>query len=257
MSVIAKLAALLVGISLLHGAPADAAPKVQFTGNTIIPSTRLRTAIGAYPLFDDAGVIIDEVLERDLLLISAFYWDHGHAQVKVGEPVIPPSKNAVTIPIEEGPVFHISSVAVTGELLGSARSHLAQLRVRPGALFSRRMIAEDREALSDHYQDQGYAYVNVLPLTKVDLDHKTIALTFEIARGKRATFERIEVVGNTKTPEQTIRRAMGIAAGDSFTNKDLVLGKQRLQALGFADVVLSTRHGSSDELVVLAIEVRE
>ena len=32
------------------------------------------------------------------------------------------------------------------------------------------MIAEDRENLSAFYQDQGYAYANVLPLTKVDLD---------------------------------------------------------------------------------------
>ena len=35
--------------------------------------------------------------------------------------------------------------------------------------FSRTQIAEDREKLSAYYQDQGYAYANVLPLTKVDL----------------------------------------------------------------------------------------
>ena len=50
---------------------------------------------------------------------------------------------------------------------------------------------------------------------------------------------------------------MGIAEGDPFTNRDLVLGKRRLEALGLADIVLSTKQGSSDELVVLTIEVRE
>jgi len=258
----AGLAALLVGIGLVRG-PADvdaapeAAPKVRFVGNARGSSERLRGAIAEYPLFDDAGMIEQEVLERDLLLISAYYWDHGYAQVKVREPVIPPARDAVTIPIEEGPVFTMGAVAVTGDLLGTAKQDLARIRVRPGVRFSRRMIADDREALSDYYQDQGYAYVNVLPLTKIDLERRTIGLTFEITRGELASFERIEVVGNSRTPADAIRTAMRIWEGDPFTNRQLVEGKRRVQALGLADVVLSTRRGSSDELVVLTIEVQE
>ena len=265
-SLYAIFAAALVGIGLLHdpttgvahpGAPPDVVSKVQFSGNATVSSDRLRTAIAEYPLFDDAGAIVPEVLERDLLLISAFYWDRGHVQVKVGAPVISPSRDAVTIPIEEGPVFTVGSVTVTGDLIGSARANLARVRVRPGVLFSRTRIANDRETLSNFYQDQGYAYVNVLPLTKVDLARKTIGLTFEITRGKRSYFERIEVHGNSKTSTHTIRRAMKIAEGDLFTNLDLVDGKRRVQALGFDDVAIATRRGSSDELVVLIIEVQE
>jgi outer membrane protein assembly factor BamA len=163
-SLYAVFAAVLVGIGLLvepttgvalahPGAPPDAASRVQFTGNAAVSSDRLRAAIAEYPLFDDTGAIVQEVLERDLLLIAAFYWDRGHAQVKVGEPVISPSKDAVTIPIEEGPVFTVGSVTVTGELIGSAKANLAMIRVRPGATFSRTRIANDREALSNFYQD--------------------------------------------------------------------------------------------------------
>jgi outer membrane protein insertion porin family len=258
--VYAIFAAMLVGmgVTLAHADPPLAtAAKVQFVGNASVSSDRLRAAIDEDPLFDDTGAIIQDVLERDLLLISAFYWDRGHALVKVGQPVIPPSRDAVTIPIEEGPVFKLGPVAVTGELIGSARANLAKLRVRPGVTFSRMMISEDREALSDSYQDQGYAYVNVVPLTKIDLDRKTIGLTFEITRGKRAYFERVEVYGNAKTPTRTILRAMGIREGDPFTNIDLVSGKRQLHELGFSDVAISTKQGSSDELVVVTIEVQE
>lgn len=258
-------AAVLVGIGLLrhpaiavaHPRASDAASKVQFSGNATVSSDRLRAAIAEHPLFDDTGAIIQEVLERDLLLISAYYWDRGHVQVKVGEPVISPSRDAVTIPIEEGPVFTVSSVAVTGELIGSARANLAMMRLRSGGLFSRTKIANARETLSDFYQDQGYAYVNVLPLTKLDLTRNTIGLTFEITRGKRSYFERIEVDGNSKTSTQAILRAMKIAEGDLFTHLALVEGKRRVEALGFDDVAISTRRGSSDELVVLSIEVQE
>lgn len=265
-SLYAVVAAALVGIGLLRhpaiavadpGAPPGVGPKVQFTGNARVSSDRLRAAIAEYPLFDDAGAIDQDVLERDLLLISAFYWDRGHAQVKVGAPVISPSKDAVTIPIEEGPVFTMGPVAVTGELIGSAKANLAMVRVRPGATFSRARIANDREALSNFYQDQGYAYANVVPATKIDAARKTIGLTFEITRGKRSYFERIEIDGNSKTPAHAIRRAMKIAEGDLFTYSALVDGKRRVQALGFDDVALATKRGSSDGLVVLTIEVQE
>lgn len=253
----AIFAAALVGIGVVHGAPPEVAPKVRFVGNAAVSSAQLHAAIAEHPLFDDAGAIIDEVLAHDRLLIMAFYWDRGHAQVKVGEPVLSPARDAVTIPIEEGPVFRMGPVTVTGDLIGSAKANLALVRVRPGSVFSRTTIAKARETLSDFYQDQGYAYANVLPLTKIDLDRKTIGLTFEIKRGKRAYFERIEIHGNTKTATHTIQRALEVVEGDMFTNAGLVEGKRRLYALGFDDVVMATKRGSSDERVVLIVEVQE
>jgi outer membrane protein insertion porin family len=262
----ALVAAVLVGVGLLsapgidpaHAQPAaGGGPTVQFVGNTAVSSGQLRAAIAEHPVFDDTGAIDPDALEHDLLLIMALYWDRGHAQVKVGAPVIPASRDAVTIPIEEGPVFRMGAITVTGELIGSAKANLAKLRVRPRHLFSRSLIAADIQALTDFYQDQGYAYVNVLPLTKVDLQRRTIGLTIEITRGKLASFERIEIYGNSKTPTHAIQRALKITEGAPFTNTDLVEGKRRLLALGFDDVVFSIRHGSSEELVVLTVEVTE
>lgn len=265
-SLYAIVATALVGIGLVHapaagrgypGAPPDDASKVQFVGNAAVSADRLRAAIAEYPLFDDSGTIDQGVLEHDLLLLTAYYWDQGHALVKVGTPLLSPSRDAVTIPVDEGPVFTLGPVAVTGELIGSAKANRGVIQSRRGVRFSRTMIADDHEALSSFYQDQGYAYVNVLPLTRVDPDRRTIGLTFEIERGKRTSFERIEIDGNSKTSPWTIRRALGIAEGDLFTSTGLVEGKRRLRALGLDDVDISTRRGSSDDLVVLIIEVHE
>jgi len=120
------------------------------------------------------------------------------------------------------------------------------------------MIAEDREKLSNYYQDQGYAYANVLPLTKVDLDHRKINLTFEVARGKRAYFERINIRGNSKTRDKVIRREMKISEGELFNNTNLEVSKRKIMALGFFEnVVVSTKRGSSDEFVEVNVEVTE
>jgi outer membrane protein insertion porin family len=204
-----------------------------------------------------------EVFERDLLLLSAYYWDRGYANVRVGEPTRTLSPDGrtidITIPVEEGPTFTISGVHATGELLDSAKDTLHMLKVRPGNLFSRTVIATDRELLSTRYQDEGYADAEVLPLTKVDLPHRTIDLTFEVKRGVVTSFEHVYILGNTTTPDSTIRNALVFREGDPFSETALEISKKRLEALGIFDqVVVSTKHtGGAPELVDVNIEITE
>ncbi|HEU4728936.1 MAG TPA: outer membrane protein assembly factor BamA, partial [Kofleriaceae bacterium] len=240
---------------------------VQFIGNRAIPDDELRLAIqtrrqDALSFLNDSGVYSQEAFERDLLLVSAHYWDRGYANVKVGTPQLRLSRDKgymyLSIPIDEGPVFSIGSVNFKGDLIGSAGDNLKKIRTRPGATFSRTQIAEDREKLSAYYQDQGYAYANVLPLTKVDLPTRKISLTYEVARGKRAYFERINIRGNAKTRDKVIRREMKISEGELFNNTNLETSKRRITALGyFENVVVSTKRGSSDEFVEVNVEVTE
>jgi outer membrane protein insertion porin family len=240
---------------------------VQFIGNRSVGDDELRLAIStrrqdALSFLNDSGVYSQEAFERDLLLVSAHYWDRGYANVKVGTPQLRLSRDKeymyLSIPIDEGPVFTIGTVNFKGDLIGSAADNLGKIRMRAGVTFSRTQIAEDREKLSAYYQDQGYAYANVLPLTKVDLPTRKISLTYEVARGKRAYFERINIRGNAKTRDKVIRREMKIAEGELFNNTNLETSKRRITALGyFENVVVSTKRGSSDEFVEVNVEVTE
>ncbi|HEX7836404.1 MAG TPA: outer membrane protein assembly factor BamA [Kofleriaceae bacterium] len=241
--------------------------EIQFIGNRSISDDELRLAIqtrrqDALSFLNDSGVYSQEAFERDLLLVSAHYWDKGFANVKVGTPQLRLSRDKeymyLSIPIDEGPVFTIGSVGFKGDLIGTAADNQAKLHLRPGVTFSRTLIAEDREKLSAYYQDQGYAYANVSPLTKVDLPNRKISLTFEVARGKRAYFERINIRGNAKTRDKVIRREMKIAEGELFNNTNLEISKRRITALGyFENVTVSTKRGSSDEFVEVNVEVSE
>lgn len=241
--------------------------EVQFIGNTHISDDELRGSIAtrradALSFLNDSGTYNQEAFERDLLLVSAHYWDRGYANVKVGTPQLRLSRDKqymyLSIPVDEGPVFTIGTVNFKGDLIGGAEKNLSKVKVRAGDTFSRTRIAEDRENLSAFYQDQGYAYANVLPLTKVDLDKKQINLTFEVSRGKRAYFERINIRGNSKTRDKVIRREMKISEGELFNNTNLEVSKRRIMALGFFEnVVVSTKRGSSDEFVEVNVEVSE
>jgi outer membrane protein insertion porin family len=241
--------------------------EVQFIGNSQISDDQLRGSIqtrrpDALSFLNDSGTYSQEAFERDLLLVSAHYWDRGYANVKVGTPQLRLSRDKqfmyLSIPIDEGPVFTIGTINFKGDLIDSPAQNLEKIRIRPGMTFSRTLIAEDREKLSNFYQDRGYAYANVLPLTKVDLPNRRINLTFEVARGKRAYFERINIRGNSKTRDKVIRREMKIAEGELFNNTNLEVSKRRINALGFFEnVVVSTKRGSSDEFVEVNVEVIE
>jgi outer membrane protein insertion porin family len=241
--------------------------EVQFIGNSAISDEELRNSIqtrrpDSLSFLNDSGTYSQEAFERDLLLVSAHYWDRGYANVKVGTPQLRLSRDKqfmyLSIPIDEGPVFSIGTISFKGDLIGSSAKNLEKIKIRPGMSFSRTMIAEDREKLSNYYQDQGYAYANVLPLTKVDLPNRRINLTFEVARGKRAYFERINIRGNSKTRDKVIRREMKISEGELFNNTNLEISKRRINALGFFEnVVVSTKRGSSDEFVEVNVEVTE
>ncbi len=240
---------------------------VQFIGNKDLSDDELRAAIAtrradALSFLNDSGVYNQEAFERDLLIVSGYYWDRGYANVKVGTPQLRLSRDKqymyLSIPVDEGPIFTIADVKFKGDLIGTKEKNLSEIRMRGGDTFSRTAIAEDREKLSNYYMDQGYAYANVLPLTKVDLPNRRITLTFEVARGKKAYFERINIRGNSKTRDKVIRREMKISEGELFNNTNLEVSKRRINALGFFEtVVVSTKRGSSDEFVEVNVEVTE
>jgi outer membrane protein insertion porin family len=244
-----------------HAPTADAerpaaSHRIEFTGNQQISSEDLRAALtGQGSVFNASGAVVEDALERGLLMVAAYYWERGFALVKVGGWRVEPG--LLSIPIDEGPVFVFGSINVQGDLLGPAEAHLAKLRLRPGARFSRYALAEDRKTLETYYQDQGYAHAKVQELTTVDRRHGIIQLTLDITRGKLARYEGITVTGNTRTAREPILRALDIAVGDPFSATGLAAAKQRVLSLGFKNVVVETVDGSSDELVQLRVAVSE
>lgn len=240
---------------------------VEFIGNKNVPDSELRQYIqtrkgGALSFLSDSGTFSEEAFERDLVIISAHYWDKGYAAVKLGTPQLQLSRDKkymyLSIPVDEGPIFTISEVKFKGSLVGDEALHRSRTATRAGKQFSRSDLAGDRERLSSYYMDQGYAYANVSPLTIPDMKNHTISLVWEIESGKKAYFERINIRGNSKTRDKVIRREMKISEGELYSSTGLEESRRRITALGFFEKVdVSTKRGSSDELVEVNVEVSE
>ena len=240
---------------------------VDFIGNKNISDAELRNYIatrkgGALSFLSESGTFNETDFERDLVIISAHYWDQGYAAVKIGTPRLQLSRDKkymyVAIPIDEGPVFSYSAIRFKGSLIGDEALHRKKLVSNAGDRFSRSGLAGDKERLQNYYMDQGYAYASVSPMTIPNMKENTIELVWEIESGKKAYFERINVIGNSKTRDKVIRREMKISEGELYSQSNLDESKRRITALGFFErVEVSTSKGSSDELVEVNVEVAE
>ncbi len=240
---------------------------VSFIGNVNVTDKELRSVMltskgGAMSFLSEGGTFREDMFERDLVIITAYYYDRGYINVKIGTPSIRLSRDKkymyLSIPIDEGPVFSVGTIDFKGDLIGAKSDYYSRLELKPGAVFNRSLVGKDIVRLNDYYKDRGFAYVNVTPLTNVDLERKIVDLSFEVEQGKKVYFERINVRGNSKTRDKVIRREMKISEGELYNQTNLEVSKRRITALGyFESVNISTARGSSDEFIVVNVEIAE
>lgn len=217
------------------------------------------------------GTYKEEFFQTDLMRIQALYLDHGFVSVKVGDPVAMISQDRryiyLSVNIEEGEQYRIRNITFAGEVaLRDAAGKVTvdeamlreRLRIAQGELFNRTKLFEDIQLVGDAYRDQGYAYANVTPNHQIDPATREVDLEFEIDRGEVVYFERIEVVGNTRTRDKVIRREMSIIEGDRYSATELNSSRGRIYQLGFFETVnLATSRGSRPNLMNVTVEIKE
>ncbi len=248
--------------------------RVTFIGNEHISDSELRdsmqTGNGGLLSFGSGGPFRQDVFERDVLLLSALYYDKGYLSVQIGTPrvMLTPDREGidVTITIREGPRYKIRQLRIYErdnegheiEPLGGRRALRLLIRAQSGDPFNRSELVKDLDAVRTLYRDAGYANVEAEPDTELDPVHEEVDIVVPIRRGLPVHVERIEVKGNTKTRDKVIRRELEIQEGQLFNSTKLDNSKRRVTALGYFERVdVSTEQGSGPDKVIINIEVTE
>jgi len=93
----------------------------------------------------------------------------------------------------------------------------------------------------------------------VDKDNRTVAFTIMVDPGRRVYVRRINVVGNTKTRDEVVRRELRQLEGAFYDAQKLQLSKRRVDRLNyFSEVDLDTEPvaGTTDQVDV-TLKVKE
>ncbi len=248
--------------------------RITFIGNHNVSDAELRETMitGQSSFFDfgSGGSFRQDAFERDVLVISALYYDRGYLSVTVATPrvMLTPDRTGIeiTISINEGPRFKIRSLRIYEkdddgkevEPLGGRRHLREMVRARPGDWFNRAELVKDLGAVQTMYRDAGYANVEAPPGTELDSDRHEVDISVGIRRHKLVYFGRIEIKGNTKTRDKVIRREIEIVERELFSETKLDRSKKRVTALGYFERVdVTPEQGEDAEHMNIIIEIGE
>ncbi|MDP2600300.1 MAG: outer membrane protein assembly factor BamA [Deltaproteobacteria bacterium] len=241
--------------------------QVQFVGNTVFTDDELRKQIrtkkkGTLSFMTGTGHYKEEDLKQDVLRLTFHYLKNGYLKVRVENPKVSLTKDKryffVTFHLEEGDRYRIGKVGVAGDILTTREELISKLQTKPGQIYNRELIEKDMQELTKLYGNQGYAFVNIQPVTDTDEVAKTADIIYTIEKGPRIFIERIEISGNTTTRDKVIRREMKVKEGDVYSESEIEQSRQKIAALGFfKEVNFATPRGARDDMLVLKISVEE
>nr|HOO46638.1 outer membrane protein assembly factor BamA [Deltaproteobacteria bacterium] len=188
-----------------------------------------------FGMFSHSGSYLDETLDTDLLRIEQLYGDEGYIKAKVGRPMVEIKEDegiSITIPVEEGPLYSIGDIDITGDLIIDKEELLDRLEIQPGEVMRRSKIQLSIENLRTVYMDKGYAYVQIRP-RNIEKPDNIIDLVFDVVKGEPVYIDTIHIRGNEKTRDKVIRRELQLQEGDLFSSSAIQRSRDRLNRLGY------------------------
>jgi outer membrane protein insertion porin family len=228
-------------ININEGAVA-AIQHINVVGNNVFPDEDL---IDLFELkttnwlsfFKNDDKYAREKLSGDLERLRSYYLDRGYINMDIAstQVSITPDKKSVfiTVNINEGEKYSVKSVKLSGDLKVPEDQVKSLLLVKPGQVFSRKVMTTTSELITRRLGNEGYTFANVNGVpTAHDEDH-TVDITFVVDPGKRAYVNRINFRGNTKTADDVLRREMRQMEGGWASTYLIDQSKTRLDRLGF------------------------
>jgi len=204
--------------------------------------------------FTNKDDFTESKLRKGIDLMTQKYFDSGYLDFKILdiESTLNDDKEKLSINIEvsEGIQYKLGDISFEGEFDNISLVRLNNtISMTKGDVFNRNLIIKDIQSLTDLFADQGYAFVEINPITSDFLD--SVNINFEISLNKKTYLNRITISGNTRTQDEVIRREIGITEGGLYSRSILKKSLLNLRRLGyFSDVQISTSEveGMSDKI---------
>jgi len=240
--------------------------KIAIEGNEAFSDRKLRGLMQTkkrwiLSRFTGAGNLNRDVLRTDMERLTAWYYENGYVTVRVDEPRIERDDDGivVTVKIAEGEPFSVGTVEIA-DAAGATPTTIApdDLETKTGERFRTGALREDVQRLVDRLSDEGFAFAEVEPDTRLDVESHKVDVTFRVQRGEPVVVRRIEITGNRKTRDFVARREMRLQEQERFSGTRLRKSRNALQRLGFfRDVKVSTRKTGAPDALDVVVEVTE
>lgn len=241
---------------------------IRFLGNKSFSDYALRQIISSrverwWALFASTDKYDPGRLDYDVRLLRQFYLSRGYADIDVvraqGGLLSDRSGFAVTFSLTEGPRYQLRDISFTSEIESVDVSALRDLvPLETGDWYDVRAIEEGLLNITNELGNFGYAFVNVTPEVITDPETKQLDVQINIGAATKNFVERIEVINNSRTLDNVVRRELEIVEGDAFNQLKIDRSLRKVRGLGFfRKVDVETKQGSTADQSVVQFDVEE
>ncbi len=242
--------------------------EIKFVGNQVFSNYRLHglmqtSEMNFLSFLKTSDVYDPDRLASDEEAIRKYYMKNGYADFRITNTDVHyqdnPAGYIITITMDEGPQYHVSSVTVDSHIPSVDGQALVKfVKLSPGDVYNASAVELSTEAVTRDVARQGYAFSQVRPHGERDMATHQIAVSFTVDDGPKVYIERIEIRGNTRTRDYVIRREFDIGEGDPYNHAMIERAERRLNNLGFFKKVhITNRPGSTPDRVIVVVEVED
>tara|TARA_A100001011_G_scaffold6685_1_gene7645 strand:- start:534 stop:3074 length:2541 start_codon:yes stop_codon:yes gene_type:complete len=223
--------------------------EINFEGNEVFTNNKLRSKLKKtkkkFPLrFWKKSKFIEEEYEEGKQGLLDFYKERGYRDARiVRDTLVNNDDNTISInfDLEEGNRYYFGDISYLGNSVYSDFQLNQVLGIRKGDTYNgvllKKRIADtkpDANDLTNLYQNNGYLFSNINAV-EISAENDTINFEIRVSEGKLASFNKISVVGNTKTNDHVIYRELRTKPGELYSKDMVVRTVRELGQLGFFD----------------------
>lgn len=194
-------------------------------------------------------------LQSDEESLKSLYQNNGYIEfdLKPSLVSISPDKKKIyiSISLDEGAQYFISDVKFSGDSILSENEMRELVAINNGDVFSKLKTTTAINKIIDRLGDDGYAFANINAIPDLDKLNNKVSLTFLIDIGRRVYINKINVIGNSTTRDEVIRRELRQMESAKYSSSKIKRSKERLDLLGyFSDVSINSAPvaGNSDQV---------
>ena len=223
--------------------------EIEFSGNEIFKSKQLKkkmkkTKTKLPGRFWKKSKFIEDDYQTDLTSIVDFYKEKGYRDARIISDTVITNDNSIklNIDINEGKKYYFGDIKFLGNTVYSDDQLSKLLGLFKGDTYNgvllKKRIADsskpDGEDLTNLYQNNGYLFSSINPV-EIAAINDTIDFEIRIVEGNPAYFNKITVVGNTRTNDHVIFRELRTKPGDLYSKDKVVRTVRELGQTGFFD----------------------
>jgi outer membrane protein insertion porin family len=188
--------------------------------------------------FYSRGKFSQDLMNRSVKNLTAFYQDAGYADVQVQPDVVDREpKVYVTFKISEGEQSLVDSLRIEGNKTQAiAVLAPAGLKLKPGQPYSRTRLDQDRSQIVATYLNSGYLNADFKSTAKLlpDKPHR-VAVTYHIEEGPQVRVGQVAYVGQHRTRQSFIDSYTTVETGAPLSEGKLLESESNLYNLGIFD----------------------